>query len=117
MSDASTTADHTQPLAVLVSGGADSAILVGEAVQAHPAVHPIYVRFGLTWQDPELAHLRAFLAGIACPALRPLVVLGLPAIDLYGEHWALTGRGVPAAGTPDEAVFLPGRNALLLVKS
>jgi 7-cyano-7-deazaguanine synthase len=117
MGDASTTADPTLPLAVLVSGGADSAILVGEAVRAHPAVHPIFVRFGLTWEPAELAHLRNFLAAIACPALRSLVVLDLPAADLYGQHWALTGVDVPAAGTPDEAVFLPGRNALLLVKS
>lgn len=117
MSDAVPAADPSQPLAVLVSGGADSAILVGEAVRSHAVVHPIYVRFGLAWEEAELAHLRNFLAAIASPALRPLAVLALPAADLYGDHWALTGRGVPAAGTPDEAVFLPGRNALLLVKS
>jgi len=37
--------------------------------------------------------------------------------DLYGEHWSVTGRGVPGAETPDEAVFLPGRNVLLLAKA
>jgi 7-cyano-7-deazaguanine synthase len=37
--------------------------------------------------------------------------------DLYGDHWSLTGRGVPGADTPDDAVFLPGRNALLLSKA
>src|SRR5262249_10971601 len=36
--------------------------------------------------------------------------------DLYDDHWSLTGIGVPAAGTPDEDVFLPGRNVLLLAK-
>ena len=36
--------------------------------------------------------------------------------DLYGDHWSLTGVGVPAAGTPDEDVFLPGRNVLLLAE-
>jgi 7-cyano-7-deazaguanine synthase len=37
--------------------------------------------------------------------------------DLYGDHWSVTGRGVPGADTPDEAVFLPGRNVLLLSKA
>jgi 7-cyano-7-deazaguanine synthase len=117
MGDAPPTADTSRPLAVLASGGADSAILVGESAGLHPAVHPIYVRFGLVWEDVELAFLRRFLAALPSPALRPLVVLDLPVADLYGEHWSLTGVGVPAAGSPDEDVFLPGRNSLLLVKA
>jgi 7-cyano-7-deazaguanine synthase len=46
-----------------------------------------------------------------------LTVLELPLADLYGDHWSITGRNVPAAGTPDEAVYLPGRNALLAIKA
>ena len=37
--------------------------------------------------------------------------------DLYDGHWSLTGRGVPAADGPDQEVYLPGRNPLLLVKA
>jgi len=33
---------------------------------------------------------------------------------VYGSHWSLTGRDVPGARTPDRAVYLPGRNAVLL---
>src|SRR5262249_36643105 len=105
------------PLAVLVSGGLDSAILVGEALRSHPAVHPLYVRSGLHWEAVELRCLRRFLAAVRAPALRPLVLLDLPVTDLYGEHWSLTGRGVPDADSADEAVFLPGRNVLLLAKA
>jgi 7-cyano-7-deazaguanine synthase len=104
-------------LAVLVSGGLDSAILLAEGLATHPAVHPLYVRFGLCWEEAELRHLRRFLEAVSAPALRPLAVLEMPVGDLYGEHWSLTGRGVPAAGDPDEAVFLPGRNVLLLAKA
>ena len=32
------------PLAVLASGGLDSAVLLAEAARAYPAVHPLYVR-------------------------------------------------------------------------
>lgn len=110
-------ADPSRPVAVLVSGGIDSAILLAEACRLHPAVQPLYVRFGLNWEEAEQAHLARFLAAIACPALRPLVRLEVPVRDLYGDHWSLTGQGVPDADSPDEAVFLPGRNLLLLPKS
>jgi 7-cyano-7-deazaguanine synthase len=44
-------------------------------------------------------------------------VLDQPVSDLYGAHWSVTGRDVPGDDTPDEAVYLPGRNLLLLAKS
>lgn len=109
--------DCTQPLAVLVSGGLDSTILVAEAAGRHPATWPIYVRFGLAWEEVEEAHLRQFLDRITAPTLRPLTVLEQPVRDLYGTHWSVTGEQVPGADTPDEAVFLPGRNVLLLAKA
>jgi 7-cyano-7-deazaguanine synthase len=105
------------PLAVLISGGLDSAILLGESLRQHPAVHPLYVRTGLYWEEVELQHLRRFLDAVRGPALQPLQTLSLPVADLYDAHWSITGRAVPDAETPDEAVFLPGRNALLLLKA
>src|SRR5262245_17757233 len=104
--------DPTTPLAVLVSGGLDSAVLLAEASRAYPAVHPLYIRTGLLWENAELAHLGLFLAAVRTPALRPLRVLEQPVNDLYGAHWSLSGVGTLAAGTPDEDVFLPGRNVL-----
>jgi 7-cyano-7-deazaguanine synthase len=109
--------DTSVPRAVLVSGGADSAILVGESVGLCSAVYPLYVRCGLYWESVELQYLRSFLDAIAAPALKPLAVLELPVSDLYAAHWSLTGQGVPDASTPDDAVFLPGRNVLLLAKA
>lgn len=105
------------PLAVLVSGGIDSAVLLAEAVRVYPAVHPLFIRTGLVWEAAELAHLHRFLAVIHTPALLPLRILEQPVRDLYGDHWSVTGVDVPPAGTPDEDVYLPGRNVLLLSKS
>ena len=110
-------ADSSRPLAVLVSGGLDSAILLAESIHQCPAVWPLYVQFGLFWEKVELQHLRRFLDEIRAPALRTLTVLDMPVADLYGEHWSMTGKKVPTAGTPDAAVFLPGRNVLLLAKA
>jgi 7-cyano-7-deazaguanine synthase len=104
------------PLAVLVSGGLDSAILLGEAARTYPAVFPLYVRTGLVWETVERAHLERFLAALGAATVRPLVVLDQPVRDLYGDHWSTTGANVPDADSPDDAVFLPGRNVLLLAK-
>lgn len=104
------------PLAVLASGGLDSAVLLAEAAQRYPAVHPVYVRTGLLWEAAERAHLDRFLEAVATPALRPLVVLDQPTADLYGRHWSVTGEGTPTPADPDEADYLPGRNVLLLSK-
>jgi 7-cyano-7-deazaguanine synthase len=49
--------------------------------------------------------------------LAELVTLKLPLEDLYGDHWSLTGENVPDAASPDDAVYLPGRNPLLFVKT
>jgi 7-cyano-7-deazaguanine synthase len=45
------------------------------------------------------------------------VVLALPLADLYDDHWSITGRDVPQANEPDELVYLPGRNPLLVIKA
>ena len=104
-------------IGVLASGGLDSSILIGHLIRSGRSVQPFYIRTGLYWQRRELPALAQFLEAIAAPELRPLVVLDLPLADLYGEHWSVTGQNSPDATTPDEAVFLPGRNALLLVKA
>jgi 7-cyano-7-deazaguanine synthase len=107
----------TEPLAVLISGGLDSAILLGDALRHHAAVTPIFIRCGLAWEGVERAYFDRYLAALARPALKPLVVLDQPVRDLYGAHWSTTGANVPDASSPDEAVFLPGRNVLLLSKA
>jgi 7-cyano-7-deazaguanine synthase len=105
-------------VAVLASGGLDSAVLVADLCEQGHVVHPIYVRFGLAWEQVEEAHLRRFLDTLPSGAdARPLVVLEEPVADLYGAHWSVSGRDVPDAATPDAAVYLPGRNLLLLAKS
>jgi 7-cyano-7-deazaguanine synthase len=105
-------------LVVLASGGVDSAILVADqAAQGH-VVHPLYVRFGLAWEQVEEAYLRRFLDAIADRQdIRPITVIELPIADVYGAHWSVSGADTPDETTPDEAVYLPGRNLLLLAKT
>ena len=105
-------------LVVLASGGVDSAILVADQAARGHVVHPLYIRFGLAWEQVEEASLRRFLDAIADrPGIRPLTVLQLPIADVYGGHWSVSGADTPDETTPDEAVYLPGRNLLLLAKT
>jgi 7-cyano-7-deazaguanine synthase len=99
---------------VLVSGGPDSVALLGRALRLGRATFPLYVRCGLSWEKAELFWLRRFLKAVHSPHLRPLTVLDMPMRNLYGGHWSLTGRGVPGVRSFGEAVYLPGRNLLLL---
>lgn len=102
---------------VLLSGGLDSSILAGHLLAREHRVQPFYIRTGLYWQAGELPAVHKFLAAIASPALQELVVLDLPLADLYQNHWSVSGKNVPDAQSPDAAVFLPARNALLIIKA
>lgn len=104
-------------IGVLASGGLDSSILVGHLLDKGERVQPFYIRFDSTWQEAELASLKTLLAAFDSHRLLPLVMLDMPITDLYGDHWSTTGRDVPGSDTPDEAVYLPGRNLLLIVKA
>ncbi len=105
------------PIAVLAGGGLDSGVLLAEAARSYPRVHPLYIRTGAVWEDAERAHLLRFLAALNSPTVAPLVTFELPMADVYGQHWSF-GHGIaPSDHTPDEAVYLPGRNVVLLSKA
>lgn len=77
-------------------------------------VTPIYVRKGLAWEDAEHAALLAFVKALGNPNVKPVTTLSVPVRQIYGRHWSVTGQDVPSYDAPDGAVYLPGRNVLLL---
>ena len=103
--------------AVLLSGGLDSAVLLADEGR-RAEVQPVYVSVGLAWEAAERATLARLLDAIpTAHRVRPLVSLSLDMTDVYAAgHWALSGRP-PAYDTPDEDVYLPGRNVTLLGKA
>lgn len=102
---------------VLFSGGLDSSILTAHLLETGCEVQPFYIRSGLRWEEAELVAAREYLRVIRTAGLRELVVLEVPVSDLYGEHWSLSQTAAPSAGSADVEVYLPGRNALLVVKT
>lgn len=103
---------------VLLSGGLDSAVLLAHEAEAHP-VWPLYVRVGLAWESLELNMVERLLAH---PAMSRRRVSALSSVefsmrDVYPpSHWAIRGTP-PAYDTPDEDVYLAGRNLVLLSKA
>lgn len=105
------------PTAVLFSGGLDSAVLVAEEA-ARDEIQPIYVSVGLAWESAERAMVEQLLASAPFRRrVRPPVALTVDMRDVYeATHWAVRGRP-PGYHTPDEEVYLPGRNIMLLGKA
>ncbi len=104
--------------AVLLSGGLDSAVLLARETAEGRMALPIHVRSGLAWEGAEA---RAIDRLLAMPPFagrtEAVVTLAVDMRDVYPEHhWALSGRA-PAYDTPDEDVYLDGRNITLLAKT
>lgn len=114
--------------AVLASGGVESAALLSLALRRKGRVYPLYVRKGFVWETVELARLKRLLGslrtnGLAAAggsrtrrlgALAELTVLQVPLDRIYRPHWSLGKDRIPGSKAPDAAVYLPGRNLLLL---
>ena len=111
-----------QGTAVLFSGGLDSAVLLADAARGGSAggpsiVQPIYVSVGLAWEAAEQAMVARLLATPPFANAKPPVTLHADMRDVYpATHWAIRGTA-PAYDTPDEDVYIEGRNIVLLAKA
>jgi 7-cyano-7-deazaguanine synthase len=107
-------------IAVLFSAGLDSAVLLAQAAHESPdaVIHPIYVSTGLAWEREERAMAERYLTALASTAaIQPLASLTVDMRDVYpSSHWAIRGEP-PGYDTPDEDVYLDGRNIVLLSKA
>jgi len=103
--------------AVLLSGGLDSAVLLADEA-ARGVVQPVYVSVGLSWEAAEREAVSQFLEHARFGGrVRPLVTLSVDMLDVYAAtHWAVQGQP-PGYHTPDQDVYLPGRNIILLGKA
>jgi 7-cyano-7-deazaguanine synthase len=111
--------------AVLFSAGLDSAVLLADALAAgHLGIETpaktaaIYISVGFAWEEEERAMAaRLFASAPFAGAMEPPVTLSFDMRDVFPPtHWAVRGQP-PAFDTPDEDVYLDGRNVILLAKA
>ncbi|HXH05099.1 MAG TPA: 7-cyano-7-deazaguanine synthase [Vicinamibacterales bacterium] len=102
---------------VLASAGLDSAVLIALEARAR-VVQPFYVRTGLAWEAEEQRMLARLAAALASNGrVLPPVHAACDMRDVYrDDHWAVRGTP-PGYHTPDEDVYLDGRNIVLLAKA
>ncbi|HEY7475873.1 MAG TPA: 7-cyano-7-deazaguanine synthase [Vicinamibacterales bacterium] len=103
---------------VLFSGGLDSAVLLARERETFAPVWPIHVRTGLSWESAEAEAIARLLSSPPLAGrIEPLITLTVEMRDVYpSSHWAVVGRP-PAYDTPDEDVYLEGRNIILISKA
>ncbi len=109
--------NEAQAVAVLCSAGLDSAVLLADAATKGRAV-PIYVATGLAWESTERRVLERLVAALPQrEQVSAVVTLHVDMRDVYpATHWAIRGAA-PAFDTPDEDVYIEGRNIILLSKA
>jgi 7-cyano-7-deazaguanine synthase len=105
-------------IAVLFSAGLDSAVLAADALARGARVRPVYVGVGFAWEDEERAMAaRLFAQPPFAGRIDPLVTLTFDMRDVFPpSHWAVRGEP-PAFDTPDEDVYIHGRNLILASKA
>jgi 7-cyano-7-deazaguanine synthase len=104
-------------IAILASGGLDSSVMLGVIARKGRHVYPIYIQAGLGWEKHELPTLKRFIRTLKLPNVEPVKVLKLPMGDLGGDHWSVTGRGVPGYNAALSSNYILGRNLSLLAKA
>ena len=80
-------------------------------------MQPIYVSVGFAWEAAERAIAAKLFASPAFAGMPPPIELRFDMRDLFApDHWAVRGTA-PAFDTPDEDVYIHGRNVILLSKA
>ena len=117
----------------LLSGGVDSAVMTGMSFRGGDTVWPLYLRQGFLWEDDEIRAVGQYLDSLKSAngangangsrhgmggRLKALATCTLGVAEGYKARWATAAdEEVPDENSPDEAVFLPGRNLALLTQA
>ncbi len=105
--------EKNRPICVLTSGGVDSALLLQSALDSGHQITPLNISTGFLWEEAERHWLDLLLKSLASPRLAPLRSVRMELSSVLDLTWAFTGQGTPNEISPDEAVYIPGRNLIL----
>ena len=104
-----------EELRILFSGGIESALLMGEAVESDLDPVPVYISTGIRWEEEELSAAKNYLDALRSGSSKSLVVVNIEQPEL-NEHWAYAEAGYPKEGSDVNELMIPGRNRMLLIE-
>ena len=102
---------------LLLSGGLDSAILLGHFLRQHQTVRPFYICSNLVWETAELQAVRGLVKALASPRLWRVGGSQAARQRRIRRPLERHGKWDARCRSADDAVYLPGRNAVLIVKA
>ncbi len=104
-------------VAVLCSGGLDSAVLLAWCARRYRGVVPLFIESGFRWERAERLGLERFLSSARLAGVKAPIRLSSDNRDVVRRRWVLPGGPVPGRLSACPAVYIPGRNLLLLSKA
>jgi len=92
-------------------------VLIQQLSKNYSRVVPLYIESGHVWERAERYWLTRFLKAIHKRQIQAAVRLACPSNDVTRDHWGVTGERIPSARSRDKAVYIPGKNILLIAKA
>ena len=108
-----TVVDSTAELRILFSGGIESAVLMGEAIEAGLEPIPVYVATGTRWENTELKSANIYFETIEVGLSDKMLIRKYVPNDVE-KHWAYNKGGYPLAEEDVQTLEISGRNETLL---
>ena len=108
-----TAVDSTAELRILFSGGIESAVLMGEAIEAGLEPIPVYVATGTRWENTELKSANIYLETLEVGLSDKIIIRKYIPGDVE-KHWAYNNDSYPLAEEDVQTLEISGRNETLL---
>ncbi|TFB12501.1 hypothetical protein E3V55_00150 [Candidatus Marinimicrobia bacterium MT.SAG.3] len=111
--EAWTVIGSTAELRILFSGGIESAVLMGEAIEAGLVPIPVYVATGTRWENTELKSANIYLETLELGLSDKIIIRKYTPGDVE-KHWAYNKGSYPLAEEDIQTLEISGRNETLL---
>ena len=98
---------------ILFSGGIESSVLVGEAVEAGMEPTPVYVSMGTRWENDEIRAAGNYLEALERGLSDSMVIIKSRS-NQHNPAWVNGGEGFPETDAAVSSLELPHRNETLI---
>ena len=105
--------DKEAELRILYSGGIESSVMVGKAVEEGLNPTPVYVSIGTRWEDAEIKAAKNYLEALETGFSENMVIIKSRTNQNYPD-WVYGGEGFPISDAGVSSLELPDRNETLI---